>query len=257
MTAIGCTPYLDPPATDAPLRLFCFPHAGGAASVYRDWQRALTPHVSVWPVQLPGRGGRADDPRFVDLDALLDDLETELSEALSVPHAFFGHSMGALVAYGLARRRRAAGHPLPRALLLSAYSAPHLAAPVPPVAHLDDAGLARLLVEIGGLPEPVLGRPACLAQALPVVRDDLRLCAGHRDGGAPPLECPVHIYGAESDPLVGELDLRAWDRHTTDLREVRILPGGHFYLHDSPGELLGLLRSALRACPADRPVGVG
>ncbi len=257
MTATGRTPYLDAPATDAPLRLFCFHHAGGAASVYRHWHRALSPHVSVWPVQLPGRGRRVGDPRFVDLDALLDDLEAHLSESLSVPHAFFGHSMGALVAYGLARRRQAAGHPLPRALLVSAYSAPHLAPPVPPVGDLDDAGLARLLVEIGGLPEGALDWPGWLTQALAVTRDDLNLCAGPRDGGEPPLECPVHVYGADSDPLVGERDLRAWDRHTIDLREVRILPGGHFYLHDSPDELLALLRSALHACTADRPVGVG
>lgn len=246
MTDVRRTPYLDPPATDAPLRLFCFHHAGGEASAYRHWHRALSPHIAVWPVQLPGRGRRSDHPRFVELDRLIDDLEAHLSEALSVPHVFFGHSMGALIAYRLARRRAAAGRPLPQALLLSAYTAPHLLPPVPPVAHLDDDALARLLVEIGGLPERVLDRPDWGARFLPAIRDDLSMCEGHRDGGERPLDCPMHVYGAESDPLVGELDLQEWRRHTTELREVRVLPGNHFYLHDSPHQLLRLVGEAAR-----------
>lgn len=235
------------------LRLFCFHHAGGDAAAYRDWHRMLSPRVAVRPVQLPGRGTNGDRPRFTDLDALVDHLDTQLAEELSVPHAFFGHSLGALVAYRLACRRRAAGRPLTRVLLLSAYSAPHLDPPLPEVDDLDDAHLARLLADIGGLPERVLDRHGWLARALPLVRDDLQLCVRHRDAGEPPLACPVHVYGADADPLVTEADLHAWGRHTTDLREVRILPGNHFYLHDSADGLLPMLRSALHGCMAGEP----
>jgi surfactin synthase thioesterase subunit len=103
------------------LRLFCFPHAGGGPSTYRHWHRALSPHVSVWPVAVPGRESRAGEAGFTGVESLVTALESELAEPLTQPHVFFGHSMGALIAYRLACRRRAAGHPLPRALLLSAY----------------------------------------------------------------------------------------------------------------------------------------
>lgn len=113
-------------------RLFCFPYAGGGASAYRRWQRGLDAHdagVQVMPVQLPGREERYDEPRFTDLDALVDDLDAQLDEELAEPHIFYGHSMGALIAYSLARRRQARGAALPRALVLSSYRAPHLPSP--------------------------------------------------------------------------------------------------------------------------------
>ncbi|MFE3289377.1 thioesterase II family protein [Rhodococcus sp. NPDC059234] len=247
VTTTELTPYLDEGIeADGRLRLFCFHHAGGGSSTYHRWRRALGPHVAVVPVQLPGRGRRTAHRRFVDLERQLDDLETHLGEHLCAPHAFFGHSMGALVAFRLACRRSSAGQPMPRALLLSAYAAPHLPAPLPAVDHLDDAALARLLTSIGGLPAEIVSWPGLLGAVLPAIRDDLRMCADHRDPGLPPLDCPMHLFGADADPLVGERDLRAWSRHTTDLAGVHVLHGDHFYLDNSPDDLLRLLRPLLR-----------
>ena len=229
-----------------PLRLFCFPHAGGGSSTYRHWHRALSPHVSVWPVQLPGRESRAGEAGFTDVESLVTALDSELAEHLTEPHVFFGLSMGALVAYRLACRRRAAGQPLPRALLLSGYSAPHLPSPLPPVDDLDDPALIELLRITGGLPADVPARPAWRDRCLPALRDDLRLCTGYRDPADPPLPCPVHVLGSDADPLVGERDLHAWTRHTSRLREVHIMPGDHFYLEHTPEHLFGVLRPLLR-----------
>ncbi|MEN0136510.1 MAG: alpha/beta fold hydrolase [Rhodococcus sp. (in: high G+C Gram-positive bacteria)] len=225
-----------------PLRLFCFPHAGGGPATYRHWHRALGPHVSVRPVHLPRRAGRAG---FTDVDSVAAALDSELAAHLAAPHVFFGHSMGALVAYRLACRRRATGHPLPRALLLSGYAAPHLPAPLPPVDGLDDAALIAVLRAAGGVPA-FPDRPEFPDGRLPALRDDLRLCTGFRDPGDPPLSCPTHVFGGDADPLVGERELRAWGRHTTRLSGVRILPGDHFYLEHTPEQLFRVLRPLLR-----------
>jgi surfactin synthase thioesterase subunit len=238
--------YLDEPGPPAALRLFCFHHAGGGSSLYRGWQRAVGPHISVCPVLLPGRERRAGQPRFTELDALVADLDAQLGDLLAEPHAFFGHSMGALVAYRLACHRRARGAILPRALLLSAYPAPHLAAPLPIVDHRDGHALAGLLAGIGGLPAEVLDWPDGLAELLAVVRDDLRLCAGYRDLGEEPLPCPVHVFGSDADPVVSEQELWAWERHAAQPVEVRILSGDHFSIRDEPAQLMGLLRPLLR-----------
>jgi surfactin synthase thioesterase subunit len=231
--------YVDERPSPAALRVFCFHHAGGGASFYRGWQRALGPHVSVLPVLLPGRERREGQPRFTELPALVADLDAALGELLAEPHVFFGHSMGALLAYRLACHRRAAGAAMPRALLLSAYPAPHLPPPLP--ADHGDA-LARLLTGLGGLPPDVPG----LADLLAVTRDDLRLCADHHDAGEPPLACPVHVFGGDGDPLVAEDDLRAWQQHTSRPIELWMLRGDHFYLRDDPDPLLHHLRSLLR-----------
>lgn len=238
--------YLGEPAAPALLRMFCFHHAGGGSSLYRGWQRAVGPHVSVCPVLLPGRERRAREPRFTDLDALVADLDAQLAGPLAEPHVFFGHSMGALLAYRLACRRTARGEVPPRALLLSAYPAPHLAPPLPAVDHSDSGALAGLLSGIGGLPAELLDWPGGLAGLLAVVRDDLRLCAGHRDLGEEPLPCPLHVFGSDADPVVTEQDLRAWERHASQPVELQILPGDHFYVRDQPAQLLGRLRPLLR-----------
>lgn len=232
-----------------PLQLFCFPHAGGGPTTYRHWHRALNPHVSVRPVHLPGRGGRAG---FTDVESLVAALDCELGEQLTAPHVFFGHSMGALVAYRLACRRRATGRPLPRALLLSGYAAPHLPAPLPPVDDLDDATLIAMLRAAGGVPAGLPDLPEFPAHHLPALRDDLRLCTGYRDAADPPLTCPAHVFGGDSDPLVGERELRAWDRHTTRLSGVHLLAGDHFYLDHAPEQLFRVLRPLLRRYAAAR-----
>jgi surfactin synthase thioesterase subunit len=230
----------------AALRMFCFHHAGGGASLYRGWQRAIGPHVAVCPVLLPGREARAAEPRFTDLDALVADLDAQLGDMLAEPHVLFGHSMGALIAYRLACRRRGRGESLPRALLLSSYPAPHLAAPMPAVDEHDGDALIGLLTGIGGMAPELLEWPGGVAELLAVTRDDLRLCAGHRDLGEAPLPCPIHVFGSDADALVSEQDLRDWDRHAPSPVELRVLSGDHFYIRDDPAPLLGHVRSVLR-----------
>lgn len=215
------------------MRLLCFHHAGGSSALFRGWSRALGPHTCVVPVVLPGREHRSGEPRPADLDALVAALDGELGEFMAEPHVLFGHSMGALVAYRLACRRRASL----RALVVSAYPAPHLAAPLGTVD-------LRVLVGVGGLPPEVLEMPH--DHLLAAVRDDLRMCADHRDRGEPTLACPVHVFGGGTDPLVSEDDLSAWQRHSAAPVEVQLLPGDHFYLREQPDRLLRLLRPLLQ-----------
>jgi surfactin synthase thioesterase subunit len=200
----------------------------------------------VCPVLLPGREARAAEPRFTELDALVADLDAQLGDLLAEPHVFFGHSMGALIAYRLACRRRGRGASLPRALLVSSYPAPHLAAPMPSVDEHDGDALIGLLTGIGGLAPELLGWPGGVTELLAVTRDDLRLCAGHRDLGEAPLPCPIHVFGSDADALVSEQDLRAWDRHAGAPVEPLLLSGDHFYLRDDPAPLLEHVRSVLR-----------
>ena len=114
------------PQPDAAVRLFCFPYAGGGASVYRDWPRLLADNVEVCAIQLPGRENRLKEPLIRQLPALIEKLVVEIRPFLTRPFAFFGHSMGALLNYELTHALMAAGAPGPAHLFFSAYRAPHL-----------------------------------------------------------------------------------------------------------------------------------
>ncbi|MFD5116078.1 thioesterase II family protein [Streptomyces sp. NPDC058220] len=236
-------------------RLFCFPYAGGGASAYRRWQRGLDAHdagVRVMPVQLPGREERFDEPRFTDLAALIDDMDAQLDEELAEPHIFYGHSMGALIAYSLARRRQARGAALPQALVLSAYRAPHLPAPAIADPDAGDDELVAGLVALGGIPQMLLDHPEFLSALLPVARDDLRLCLGTTAAPADPLRVPLHLYAGRGDRLVTVSEMLSWRRHAGHGCEVRTMPGGHFFIRSDEGAFLRELASLTRRYATER-----
>ncbi|GLX54177.1 hypothetical protein Shyhy01_71260 [Streptomyces hygroscopicus subsp. hygroscopicus] len=236
-------------------RLFCFPYAGGGASAYRRWQRgldALDAGVRVVPVQLPGREERFGEPRFTDLDALVEDMDAQLDEELSEPHLFYGHSMGALIAYTLARHRQRRGASLPRALVLSACRAPHL--PPPAIADPDagDEELLAALVALGGIPRTLLDHPEILLAMLPVARDDLRLCLGGTAVPTEPLRVPLHLFAGLADRLAGVEEMLSWRRHAGAGCAVRTMPGGHFFIRSDEDAFLRELASLTRRYAMER-----
>jgi surfactin synthase thioesterase subunit len=246
-SAVRSTPYLDrrPDPADE-LRLFCFHHAGGGAASFSGWQQALEPHVSVYPVQLPGRERRAGEARITDLGELIDDLNRQVGPWLDRPYAFYGHSLGALTSYVLAQRRLADGNPAPVRLIAGAYPGPALSAPLRGTSELDDEAVGALLVEIGGMSPIVRRYPEWSAAAIALLRDDLRICHSYRPpANDRPLPCPIDVCTGDSDPLISRADADAWTAHTTADCEVHVLPGGHLFLVESREHLLGVVASLL------------
>jgi surfactin synthase thioesterase subunit len=231
------SPYLTVrPGADARLRLFCLHHAGGAASWFRGWQARLGPEVEVLPVQLPGRERRVNEPRVRDMDVLVRELDRALDPYLSqadTPYALYGHSMGALVAYRLARHRAAGGRPTPVTLLAGAHPAPQRPQRLRGVPDVPEGELVEWLVGIGGLSRQLLCHSEWLRWALSLVRDDLALCASHRPGDVDRLPFPLHVYTGRDDPLVTPEDAAAWAELTSVSCDVHQIPGGHFFPRDA------------------------
>lgn len=234
-----------PPPEDGRLRLFCFHHAGGGATAYASWQQELGPDVVVLPVQLPGRETRVREPRITDMAELTGVLNRVLGPALRAPFAFYGHSMGAAVAYRLTLLRQRRGEPLPGRLLVGAYPAPHLPAVLASTEGMSDEEMARVLVGIGGMSEMMLRYPDWLTAATEQVRDDLRVCIGYDRTDLPRLARPVEVFSGVDDPLLPVADVEAWEPHAPDGYRLHRIPGGHFFFRESPREFFGALRGAL------------
>jgi len=243
--SISENPYLPvPPDPYARLRVFCFHHAGGSASSFARWQPFFGPTVSVAPVQLPGRERRAREPRVRDVDTLVDILVGVLGPALQQPFVFYGHSMGAALAYRITVRLGELGLPLPRLLAVGAYPPPHRPVPLAATAAMPDDELAQLLVDIGGMSDHLLSYPKWRSAATSLVRDDLALCPAGAEG-QPVLSCPVHAFAGAEDPILPAAEMADWRDYTTADFRLSTLPGGHFFPTQSQTEFLALFAAVL------------
>lgn len=245
------------PNARAALRLFCFPYAGGGAAVYAPWAGALPETIEVIAVQPPGRAERLAEPAHAELGSLVEALFAPIGPLLDRPFAFFGHSMGALVSFELARALRRARCPQPQILIASGHGAPHLPARRPPAHHLPTPEFLGELRRLGGTPPEVLAHNELLELLLPTLRADFALCETYSYGYGAPLACPIVALGGLEDPDVSRADLEAWGDHTLAGAYVRMVPGGHFFLHSARQLVLTVVARELSGLswPREREVG--
>jgi medium-chain acyl-[acyl-carrier-protein] hydrolase len=223
---------------DSTLRLFCFPHAGGSASVFYPWNRLFPANIEVCAIQLPGREERIAEPVFKNFRALVESLESTLQPCLDKPFAFFGHSLGALIAYETARKMQSTRSGLPFHLFASACRAPHIPKKTPDIHQLSDPEFIEEIKQYKGIPESVLQHRELMELMLPILRADFTLNEVYSHTPGPPLDCPICAYCANEDPGIQIKDMEKWQNHTTSDFLLRLFPGGHFYIFDNPKQVI-------------------
>jgi medium-chain acyl-[acyl-carrier-protein] hydrolase len=233
-------------ASEPAIRLICLPYAGGSASAFREWRLPDDLRTEVWAVQLPGRENRISEPLVRRLDPLLDGLAEGLRPLLDRPFALFGHSLGALVAFELARLLRRAGRRLPAHLILSAHRAPELPPRREPMSTLPDEDFVARLEEMNG-PAPELLHDPAFALLAPMIRADFELAESYTYRADEPLDASVTCLAAADDPDVGVAEVAAWSRHFVRSGRLRVFTGGHLFLHRHTAEVLECISEALRA----------
>ena len=234
------------PSPQARLRLFCFPYAGGGASVFYPWARLLPPEVEVCAVQLPGREGRLIEPPISDLMELVDRLYDALVPYFDRPFAFFGHSNGGLMAFELARRLRREGRPGPVHLYVGGRPAPQLPLTEEPIHSLPEAEFMDTLRRFNGTPEEILENKEIMQLISPTLRADFSLGETYVYQDGAPLEIPVSAYGGHADAEVEQAQVEAWREQTTDAFHLVMFPGDHFFLNGDRQQVLDELDRELR-----------
>ena len=193
----------------------------------------LPPDVTVCPVQLPGRENRLAEPPFTRISLLVRGMAHALRPFLNCPFAFFGHSMGALISFELARQLRRQKAPEPIYLFVSGQQAPALS---PPLEPLEDDFVEYL--RLNGTPEAVLQNTELMRIMLPMLRADFAMCKTYMYKEEEPLACPISVFGGLQDGEVSYHSLTAWRDQTCNNFTLRLLPGTHFFIKDSQAPLL-------------------
>ena len=233
------------PNPRATLRLFCFPYAGGGPQTYYKWSRALPSSVEVCPVQFPGRGSRLAERPFTHLPHLVQVLATALAPQLDKPFAFFGHSLGALLSFELARQIRREYGLHPAQLFVSAHPAPQQHRVRSPIHTLPEPAFLEEIRRLNGTPREVLDLPELVELIIPILRADFGLSERYAFVPEPPLDCPITAFGGLQDDMTPRDGLEAWREQTNAFFVVRMLPGDHFFINSAQTLLLRALRADL------------
>ncbi len=215
----------------AKLRLFCFPYAGGGASIFRPWLKYLPQDIEVCPIQLPGRENRLNEKPFNRLTPLIQKLSEVIRPYLDVPFVFLGHSMGALISFELAHHIRFHYKLEPLSLFVSGCRAPNRICRNTRMHQLPTEDFLQELRKFEGMPEEILNHPELMEILIPILRKDFEIVETYKLMEVAPFDYPIFAFGGLKDKEVSREDLEAWRNHTSTSFTLSMLPGGHFFIN--------------------------
>jgi len=227
------------------LRLFCFPYAGGGASVYRKWPSSLPADVQLLAAQLPGREARFVEPPLRDIQSVLGHLVAAIEPILDRPFVFFGHSLGALIAYELAKLLRSLGLRMPEHLFLSGRRAPSIPIGRRSFHDLPDDELIQEIRALSGTSEGVLENGELMKLVLPTLRADFAIHDTYRYREEAALDVPFSIFGGLDDIATSRENLFAWQTMTNRGAQLILFQGGHFFIDEARDEVLAAVERTL------------
>ena len=217
------------PNHDARLRLFCFPYAGGGAQFFHTWSTRLPEWVEICPLQLPGRGSRSLERPFTRLGLLTQAIAQALQSYLDRPFALFGHSMGAIISFELARELRRLKIPQPVHLFVSGRNAPQLRNEKLLTYNLPIPEFLEELRRLNGTPQEVLENWELMEFMMPLLRADFELVQTYKYTPEAPLDFPITVFSGLQDREVSQEGLAAWQEQTSSRFTQRIMAGDHFF----------------------------
>ena len=228
----------------AKMKLFCFPYAGSGPGVFNPWLQSFDSEIEVVSIHYPGREARISEPPFTDLDKLVETLYLHIAPHLDKPFAFFGHSMGAYVAFILSMYLANKGVTRPEHLFVSGAGAPFLVLD-DPIHELDSKQFLKAVIRLNGIPKECLKEPELIACCLPALRADFTACERYRFDLHGELDLPVTLLGGTRDPRVSLSHLDAWSTIASRGMDKHLFEGDHFFINQYKAKIAKLINQTL------------
>lgn len=228
------------------IRLICFPYAGGSPSVFYGWRQTLSEDVSLYGVHLPGRSRRIAETPIDNIESMVAATVEALAPHLAFPLVFFGHSMGAVLAFEVARMLRRRAGVEPAHLIVGGYVAPQLPRNQVVQRDLSDTALKDKLRELGGTPPEILEDPRMMDMLLPSLRADFNAIGAYQFRAEPPLSCPVTAIAGDGDSHCSPQEVAAWREQTRGEFQSHVLHGGHFFIQTEAQAVQDLVMDIVR-----------
>ncbi len=222
-------------------KLFCFPYAGGSASVYLKWKRHLSPNIELHPVELPGRGRRLAEPLLTSMNDIIDDLYNNIKKDLDNDYMFFGHSMGTAMIYELMVRIHKDNKNKPLYIFLSGRNPPHFKS-THHICDLPDKDFIEEIKDVGGTPAGFFENKELLEVFLPILKADYKAIENYEISQH---DCKwdvnLAVFNGILDEYTSDEDLRKWGDYTTAQCELFNYEGGHFFINDKYLEIIDII----------------
>lgn len=233
------------PRAGSSLRLYCFAYAGGSAHVFAGWQAQLPPQIEVAAIQLPGRAARMGEAPPASIAQIVEQLAPVIASQGAPRFAFFGHSLGALVAFELARHMAARGMRQPERLFASACNPPQHRGKSRMLHQLPDQAFLAALAEYDGTPPEVLQHRELMELMMPTLRADFRLAEAYAYSPGPLLAMPITVLCGRQDQYVDVDRAALWQSETLGACATEVFDGGHFFLGSERPAVLAYVSSQL------------
>ena len=234
------------PKHNASMRLFCFHYGGAGVSIFRSWANDVIDYAEVIAIQLPGREERYNEPLLKNIQSVVEELSLNFNEYTSKPFIFFGHSLGALIAFEFARELRRKGMPQPMHLIVSGTKAPHIIHEKPPIHSFLDEKFIRELKKYNGIPHSIIENKELISIFLPAIRSDFCIYETYEHKNECPLSYPITALGGLSDDTFDRKNLIEWKDQTGHSFKHCFLAGNHFFIKDSYKEVIAIVNSTLK-----------
>jgi medium-chain acyl-[acyl-carrier-protein] hydrolase len=227
------------------LRLYCFPHAGGGADMFRGWQEWLPEWVQVSLAHLPGHGRGMGEECFRELHPLVSAIASRIELQENIPYVLYGHSMGALISFELARELARRQMPGPELLVVSGRRAPQCPRDEPVSHNLPHDQFLAELKRLNGTPREVLENPELMELFIEILRADFQLVETYQCFPGEPLRMPIVVYGGRDDEHLSAQNCQDWQEQTRATATVRMFPGDHFFVRNPCPDFIRAFRTDL------------
>jgi medium-chain acyl-[acyl-carrier-protein] hydrolase len=228
--------------SDAKIRLFCFPFAGGGAQVFFSWAENISNEIELFLIKLPGRENRFNETPYRRISELIYDLTPAILPLINKPFMFFGHSLGAHISFYLIRHLRASNLPCPMHMFVSGSRAPHLPEPADALRYnMDDTEFIEKLNKLGGMTDEILKNKELLDLILPIIKADIEMLNTMKYTEEEPLKCNITSIAGNDDQRVSREDAAAWNKHTCKKFELKMIVGKHLFINTHHEQVINII----------------